>query len=156
MKILKTKKIDTLFAVVWLKTRDYKVEIINKKNYFQIENEEPIEKDYAELRESNLVMENYFDREIVLCKMSHHDSSFVTTVTSVNRRPIFVGFREQRNKMSYYIISLSDVRCSPIKISIENLFGIYGIQHSSDPLEVYQSHKVNLIFRQINVSFHSL
>ena len=40
MKIFKTEKIDTVFAIVWLKTRDFKVEITQKKKYLQMENEE--------------------------------------------------------------------------------------------------------------------
>ena len=40
MKIFKTERIDTVFAIVWLKTRDFKVEITQKKKYLQMENEE--------------------------------------------------------------------------------------------------------------------
>ena len=107
-------------------------------------------------RESKLTLKDFFNAEIVLCQMSHHDSSFITSVTCVNRRPIFIGYRNVKNKTNHYLITLNDVKCKPIQISIENLFQIYGIEHTTDPIEVYQSHKVNLIFRQINVSFHTL
>ena len=40
MKTFKSERIDTLFCLVWLKTRKFKVEITQKKNYLQLENEE--------------------------------------------------------------------------------------------------------------------
>ena len=120
-----------------------------KKSSFQL-----IKSDFQEYRESKLTLENYFDVEIVLCNMSHHNSSFSTTVTSVQNRPIFIGCRVRGNYTNYFIISLTDVKCSPIKISIENLFRIYGIEnHIGDPIDVYQHHKVNLVFRKIQVSY---
>ena len=123
--------------------------ISKKTSTFQL-----IKSDYKAFCDSKLTLENYFDVEIVLCKMSHHNSSFTTSVTSVHRRPIFVGYRERRNNINYYIISLSDVKCVPIKISVRDLFLIYGIEHNSDPLDVYNKHRVNLIFRKIEVSLN--
>ena len=120
-----------------------------EKRFWRMKNEKEVLNDYEEFKCSGLTLNDFFRREIIYCSKSHHDEKFVTDITKVEYPPVFVGFRGK----VFYIINLSDVKCKPIKISIENLFLIYGISHSGDPIDVYDSHKVNLVFRKIEVSY---
>ena len=137
-----------------LKIRDQKVEIKFLQCYLQVENVKLEEmKLYAkhdinyigneklltDIRDqyqkfkaaTNVNMEQFFNRQIIICNRSQTHDYIVLNVREITRTPIFLV--KNRNGAFFWGYNLEDFRAlKPIKMSAELIFNLYGVPGSLD------------------------
>ena len=137
-----------------LKIRDPKVEIKFLQCYLQVENVKlgemklyqkndinyiGNEKLLSDIRDqyqkfkaaTNVNMEQFFNRQIIICNRSRENDYIVLNVREITRRPLFLV--KSKHGALFWGYELKDFRAQkPVKMSAELIFGLYGVPGTLD------------------------
>ena len=113
-----------------------------------------IKSDHADFKSRKTDLETYFDRSIILFKQSNPDQPFITSIQSVEKRPVFVC----KNKKGKYCLTetLDQLKAKkPIKMALKHILGIYNIHHDlvesiDDCLALENIHNVECRFHHLD------
>ena len=140
MQLLKIKdsKVENKFLQCYLQVENIKLEemkLYQKGDINYIGNEKLL----SEIRDqyqkfvaaTNVNMEQFFNRQIIMCNQSRDYDHIVLNVREITRTPIFLV--KNRNGALFWGYKLSDFRAlKPIKMTANLIYGLYGMSGSLD------------------------
>ena len=140
MQLLKIRdtKVETKFLNCYLQVENTKLEemkLYEKNELKYIGNEKllsEIRDQYAKYKAAkNVKMEQFFNRQIIICNESRGNDYIVLNIKEISKMPIFLV--KTKNGTYLWGYQLSDFRAQkPIKMSVGLIYGLYGIDGTLD------------------------
>ena len=135
MQLLKIKdpKVENKFLQCYLQVENIKLEemrLYEKAGVNYIGNEKllsEIREQYTKYKTAkNVKMEQFFDRQIIICNRSRGNDYIVLNIKEISKTPIFLV--TNRHGAYFWGYKLSDFRAQkPIKMSADLIYGLYGM-----------------------------
>ena len=140
MQLLKIRdpKVEIKFLQCYLQVENVKLEemkLYHKNDINYIGNEKlltDIREQYQKFKAAtNVNMEQFFNRQIIICNRSQTNDYIVLNVREITRKPIFLV--KNKHGTFFWGYKMSDFRAlKPIKMSTELIFDLYGVPGSLD------------------------
>ena len=140
MQLLKIRdpKVEIKFLQCYLQVENVKLEemkLYQKNDINYIGNEKlltDIRDQYQKFKAAtNVNMEQFFNRQIIICNRSRENDYIVLNVREITRRPLFLV--KSKHGALFWGYNLEDFRAQkPIKMSAELIFDLYGVRGSLD------------------------
>ena len=153
--LFRVNQIDELFSVVWFSLNPVSVQ--SNGRVFTTANQvdhQRISRDYARYLTSGKTLEDFFDRQIIVCNYSNARAPvqdlWTTSLKRVYNTPVFIG-KQRQTRVSYHVIRLEDVSSKyPIQMSTKQLALLHGIETDfEDLLDLYDHHEIAFKFVDI-------
>ena len=148
--------VDSLFLHAYIAKHKLKPRDLNLSERSYIRNMDQIrliQQSYRQFKSSQKTVEDYFSTQIMHFEASRANRPYTTDVTEVTRSPtIIFSIKNGQNRIEYRIgVPFDEIKLtSPIKMSLVNIFAIYGItdQFNTEDLEgmfeLEDRHRINI------------
>ena len=140
MQLLKIRdpKVENKFLQCYLQVESIKLEemkLYTKNDFKYIGNQKllsEIREQYSKYKATkNVKMEQFFNRQIVICTESRENDYIVLNIKEISKTPIFLV--KTRSNAYLWGYKLSDFRAQkPIKMSADLIYGLYGMDGTLD------------------------
>ena len=150
--IVEVNGVESKFVAVYIAVMQKKFRFTSHNNKYKFADQNDADllvRNYTQFKLSGKNMDDWFDREVILCRRLKSSSTvFTTSIKKVNRTPVFIGHRGLK---AYYVLKLDELYAKfPIQMTLSQLTRLNGIFARFQDLEdLYSDHDINFRFLEI-------